>query len=123
MNIKAAKALVKIVAIFAFITFASASLNATAAVIDVEPGGAGFEGSLTETSGNVAGPDINIEVLTVAGTSTKGAYTTDSDQLGQVLNADIVNTSLIPLPAAAWMFGSALLGLIGVARRNQPNES
>jgi len=28
-------------------------------------------------------------------------------------------TSPVPIPAAAWLFGSALLGLIGVARRKQ----
>ena len=30
---------------------------------------------------------------------------------------DYVGTSAVPLPAAAWLFGSALLGLAGLARR------
>jgi hypothetical protein len=36
-----------------------------------------------------------------------------------VQNADLENTSVVPLPAAAWLFGSALLGLAGVARRKR----
>ena len=28
-----------------------------------------------------------------------------------------VNVAAIPIPAAAWLFGSGLLGLVGVARR------
>lgn len=31
--------------------------------------------------------------------------------------AGVSNTSPVPVPAAAWLFGSGLLGLIGVARR------
>ena len=31
-------------------------------------------------------------------------------------------TSEVPLPAAAWLFGSALIGLIGVARRRKHND-
>jgi hypothetical protein len=27
--------------------------------------------------------------------------------------------SAVPIPAAVWMFGSAILGLVGVARRRQ----
>lgn len=30
-----------------------------------------------------------------------------------------VNTSPVPIPAAAWLFGSGLLGLIGIARRKK----
>jgi hypothetical protein len=67
--------------------------------------------------------DISVDVSTVAGTSKKGASAIDSDALGQVLDADMANTSIVPIPAAAWMFGAALLGLVSVARRRQKNES
>jgi hypothetical protein len=30
-----------------------------------------------------------------------------------------VAASVVPLPAAAWLFGSGLLGLFGVSRRKQ----
>jgi hypothetical protein len=32
---------------------------------------------------------------------------------------DDVNLSVIPVPAAVWLFGSGLLGLVGVARRKK----
>ena len=31
----------------------------------------------------------------------------------------IIETSAVPVPAAAWLFGSGLLGLVGVARRKK----
>jgi hypothetical protein len=49
-------------------------------------------------------------------TCTQGG---DNDYL--VATATTINdgTSVVPIPAAAWLFGSALLGLAGVARRKQ----
>lgn len=35
---------------------------------------------------------------------------------GSVVSTDIINTSVIPVPAAIWLFGSGLLGLAGIAR-------
>ena len=29
----------------------------------------------------------------------------------------LVNATVVPVPAAVWLFGSGLLGLIGIARR------
>jgi hypothetical protein len=49
-------------------------------------------------------------------------YTVDSNQLQEVVNAAVVNTSTpsaVPLPAAAWLFGSAIIGLFGIARRKR----
>ena len=34
-------------------------------------------------------------------------------------DAPLVGVSAIPIPAAAWLFGSGLLGLIGIARRKK----
>ena len=107
MNIKTAKHLLKIVVSFAFITLGVVPLNAAAAVINA----------------TTVDADISVDVSTVAGASQNGASAIDLDALGQVLDSDIVNTSIVPLPAAAWMFGAALLGLMGVARRRQTNES
>jgi len=36
---------------------------------------------------------------------------------GTVTNADFDNISIVPVPAAVWLFGSGLLGLVGIARR------
>jgi hypothetical protein len=38
---------------------------------------------------------------------------------GQVDFDGSITVSSVPLPAAAWLFGSALLGLVGIARRKR----
>ena len=38
---------------------------------------------------------------------------------GVIYNGATVNVSAVPVPAAVWLFGSGLLGLVGVARRRQ----
>lgn len=40
-------------------------------------------------------------------------------QNGFVIERMVINTSEVPVPAAAWLFGSSLLGLMGFARRNK----
>ena len=37
---------------------------------------------------------------------------------GYIISTDIVNTA-VPVPAAVWLFGSGLLGLVGIARRKK----
>jgi hypothetical protein len=37
---------------------------------------------------------------------------------GNVLSTDIINTA-VPVPPAVWLFGSGLLGLVGIARRKK----
>ena len=65
---------------------------------------------------------LSTDLLSTIGLSGTGfeylAYNIESNSLGQVINTGVVNTtSVVPLPAAAWLFGSAILGLLGVARR------
>jgi hypothetical protein len=38
-------------------------------------------------------------------------------------SSNVTNAPLVPIPAAAWLFGSGLLGLIGVARRKRAYKS
>ncbi len=61
--------------------------------------------------------NLTFLVTALSGTNTLsfGAFGTD-DSLGG--NIDNVSLSAVPLPAAAWLFGSALLGF-GVLRRKQ----
>ena len=38
---------------------------------------------------------------------------------GRTYWAIVTNTTVVPIPAAAWLFGSGLLGLIGISRRKK----
>jgi len=45
-------------------------------------------------------------------------YTGDSDFDDMLVRADF-RVAAVPVPAAVWLFGSGLLGLIGMARRRK----
>lgn len=40
-------------------------------------------------------------------------------QFSEVFNVTVTSVSAVPVPAAVWLFGSGLLGLVGVARRRR----
>lgn len=65
--------------------------------------------SFAEVVANVTQLAFDLEVTTLAGT---GPFDT-------TIEAGIDNVNLIPVPAALWLFGSGLLGLMGIARRRQ----
>ena len=205
MTIKTAKKFMKMSALLGFVALGSLSFNAAAAVITFGTGTAGFGGVVSFSpnagDGDFVGTNINIGALTIAGSTSDGAYavtngvlsfstvtgsltiqgsvadlsisnqtlltgtiadffygysngnilnffsaagssvlstdllsaiglsgtgfdylayTIDVNSLGQVVDAGVVNTtSVVPLPAAAWLFGSAILGLLGIARRKK----
>ena len=50
-----------------------------------------------------------------AGTAFNVSFTTAS---GQIMGVDMT-LAQIPVPAAVWLFGSGLLGLVGIARRKK----
>ena len=41
----------------------------------------------------------------------------DDTRINTGVGSALVRTSVVPVPAAVWLFGSGLIGLIGVARR------
>ena len=46
------------------------------------------------------------------------AYQVEFGRLGVLtIDVEVVDTPQVPVPAAAWLFGSGLIGLVGVARR------
>jgi hypothetical protein len=58
---------------------------------------------------------LNISFNTIGGIPNTGeAFTSDT-----LFSGDVINSPVVPVPAAVWLFGSGLLGLIGVARRKK----
>jgi hypothetical protein len=55
-----------------------------------------------------------LSTLILAGQSISIAHVT-----GNGFSFDSVTVETVPIPAAAWLFGSALLGLAGIARRKK----
>jgi len=55
---------------------------------------------------------LNISFDMTGSPAFGNAFTSDT-----LFSGDVVNSPVIPVPAAVWLFGSGLLGLIGVARR------
>lgn len=52
-----------------------------------------------------------------------GGNALDGDIVATESEAEKLDAAVVPLPAAAWLFGSALIGLVGVARRKQPDNN
>jgi len=83
--------------------------------------GGGLSGLLTLTSGYVSGAALGgtatYDAATFAGLGlTPGNY---EWTWGSGASADsfTLNVGAVPIPAAVWLFGSGLLGLVGVARK------
>ena len=76
-----------------------------------------------EASGSSA---LSTNLLSAIGLSGTGfdyfGYSIDANSLGQVIDAGVINTSnasVVPLPAAAWLFMSAIAGLAGAKRMSR----
>jgi len=50
---------------------------------------------------------------------TPATLLTESPSVGSFVRFDLVTPSPVPVPAAVWLMGSALVGLLGVARRRR----
>jgi hypothetical protein len=74
------------------------------------------------------GPDVkNAALLTALGLPIDLAFqfftfAIQVDNLGQVVSVDLANVA-VPIPGAAWLFGSALLGVVAVGRRRMAKQS
>ena len=75
---------------------------------------------------------VNIWDVTINGDGTASYYSTDIDDdgirgigmldgafPGWSVNFDFVIPAAVPIPATLWLFGSGLLGLIGLAKRKK----
>jgi len=78
-------------------------------------------GSATNAAGTISGAayDGSTAILVKGGTlgSQWGGFF--GAQYFEVWNVSFIPAT-VPIPAAAWLFGSGLIGLIGVARRKRP---
>ncbi|MDG2046388.1 MAG: VPLPA-CTERM sorting domain-containing protein [Halioglobus sp.] len=123
MTIKPAQKFFRRLGAWALIAFAFTAFNTRATVVDPKAGNSEFGGSLTQVNRGTIETELNTSAVSTAARDVDGVYTSELEPLGQPINANPVNTSAVPLPAAAWMFLAALLGLVSVARRKQKNES
>ena len=64
-----------------------------------------YEASLIYTSGSLMG--------SLSSGRIEGIYDADLDKV----SAKVGEVAVVPVPAAAWLFGSGLIGLVGIARR------
>lgn len=75
-----------------------------------------FVGLATATSGQVSISPISIMSSGKSHTNTSGIFRPVSWALEA--NSELSsNATAVPVPAAVWLLGSALIGLVGVARR------
>ncbi len=87
-----------------------------------------FSASLQNQSGQPSGTfftttvlDVGHYVLKVVGTAIGTVGASYAGTISALGNAPDI--SPVPIPAAAWLFGSALLGLAGIARRRNQRAS
>jgi hypothetical protein len=78
---------------------------------------------LTFSISGVAGDSIDsyavLSSLNPASTEFFAAHIAGFDLTNYVTSAKFAGSTVVPVPAAAWLFGSGLLGLVAVARRRR----
>ena len=71
--------------------------------------------------GSVANGQIVLSYDLFSRSPLDALFNPDTDTLsnGNLVTANASVTTVVPLPAAVWLFGSALVGLVGFGRRRQ----
>jgi len=99
--------------------FANPSGDLTVSVFDISGGSLGvFNYMGVDPFINQAGFDYGAGSVVISGIGDIASVLIEPG-LNQTLVIDNLNFSPVPIPAAAWLFGSGLIGLIGVARRKK----
>lgn len=104
----------------------------TASEVDTSIGGLGFLNKgvdVGNTFGFSGGPQTQTSSVFTASNTFTGdlAYDLMEVKVDFALSADssvgisgFVQQTVVPVPAAVWLFGSGLIGLVGMARRKKP---
>jgi len=79
--------------------------------------GPNLAGSITGQALDAAGHAVLVSTDTYGVGPNWGTF--DQGTYYEVWSVDITPATVIPVPAAVWLFGSGLLGLVGVARRKK----
>jgi hypothetical protein len=104
-------------------TYALAPASASPNVWGAGPGNVGGSTNLYGQGPSQAGTSIgaaeSLYLLTGSNSLTNAveSYTLGASDLTLSANGTLATASPVPIPAAVWLFGSGLLGLIGVGRR------
>lgn len=69
------------------------------------------------TDFSFSGTDFNVDLTTLQAAGYEGFINTASLNSSYSVDALNVSISAVPLPAAAWLFGTGLVGLFGISRR------
>jgi len=80
-------------------------------------GSADLYGQGPDTSGNHLGASLNLYALTGNGGAGQVQSYVLANNLTLSATGQLTASPAVPLPAAVWLFGSGLLGLLGVGRR------
>ena len=62
---------------------------------------------------------LNLDVFDIRATGSLSFINPNNPNVRSDINFDVVSITGVPIPAAFWLFGSGLLGIIGVARRKK----
>lgn len=99
--------------------FANPTGDLTVSVFDISGGSLGvFNYSGEDPFINQAGFNYGAGSVVISGIGDIASVLIEPG-LNQTLVIDNLNFSPVPIPAAVWLFGSGLIGLIGVARRKK----
>jgi hypothetical protein len=79
--------------------------------------GPGIVGTLTFQA--IATGDITLSMAETDNPLGGGSFTSATTFLPQVVSFGTADVAVVPVPAAVWLFGSGLLGLVGVARKHK----